>query len=819
MPRSIENVLTYASPIRNSAATVRIVLASTVVLGLVAAAIAAPKFLSAKSPGRPHLGSIDPPPYGLLAGVLYQVAVANRPEAPPLPEPAEDVRDGLALTIAPANAPEHADTRRARMVALNIPQGTAPTPFVASGKFVAEWNGDLSLRLRDYYAFAATGRGKLTVKVNDQVVLDAAGDDLSKATGTPIRLSKGKSKFAARYESPDAGDANVRLFWTTMVKAGEAYAPGQRLLDPVPPTVFKHDAGAVAIATGTRLREGRMLLAELRCVKCHAAGDLPGTGGADLAAVLPPIDPAAAVKPGPMPELMMDAPSLADAGARFSREWLAAWINDPKSLRADAHMPRVFHDAAGKAEADAIDPRAADVAAYLATLGKAGDAADATEAAEPDAAKAEAGGKLYVNLNCTACHTAPDYAAPPEAAAEATAGHGAALALPRVPHKHVRAKYKPDALKQYLLNPNAHYAWNPMPNFRLDAAGAEALAAYLLANAPEKLEPPAEVPAGDAAKGKLLVASSGCLNCHAIGGDTSELRGPSLAEIPKDGWTRGCLAKEPQNRKPSAPDFKLSDGQRNAILAFAATDRTSLTRDAAAEFSQRQVQSMRCTACHARDGTESDLVAMLDQEFKDLQGKFPTEVSPEDTEKFAPDQRPPQLTWVGEKLNPTWMADFIAGTTPYKPRPYLHARMPGFTARAGLLSAGLAAEHGLPPTDEPKEKPDAAMATAGRQLVGKAPNVSFSCVQCHAVAATPPLAPFEAPAVNFAYSADRLRKDYYHRWVHNPQKIDPETKMPAFERDDRKTTITAHYEGDAAKQWEAIWQYLLGGKEIPPPTE
>ena len=56
-----------------------------------------------------------------------------------------------------------------------------------------------------------------------------------------------------------------------------------------------------------------------------------------------------------------------------------------------------------------------------------------------------------------------------------------------------------------------------------------------------------------------------------------------------------------------------------------------------------------------------------------------------------------------------------------------------------------------------------------------------------------------APAVNFAYSADRLRKDYYHRWVHNPQKIDPETKMPAFERDDRKTTITALCQAQARR--------------------
>ena len=43
--------------------------------------------------------------------------------------------------------------------------------------------------------------------------------------------------------------------------------------------------------------------------------------------------------------------------------------------------------------------------------------------------------------------------------------------------------------------------------------------------------------------------------------------------------------------------------------------------------------------------------------------------------------------------------------------------------------------------------------------------------------------------------------------------------MPAFERDDGRTPITSVYEGDAHKQFEAIWHYLLAGKDIKPPAE
>ena len=103
--------------------------------------------------------------------------------------------------------------------------------------------------------------------------------------------------------------------------------------------------------------------------------------------------------------------------------------------------------------------------------------------------------------------------------------------------------------------------------------------------------------------------------------------------------------------------------------------------------------------------------------------------------------------------------------------------------------------------------------------VGGTPNAAFACIQCHAVATLPPFAPFEAPAVNFALVRERLRKDYYHRWVHNPLKLDPNTKMPAFEREDGTTPVTAVYDGNARKQFEAIWHYLLAGREIKPPAE
>jgi hypothetical protein len=41
-----------------------------------------------------------------------------------------------------------------------------------------------------------------------------------------------------------------------------------------------------------------------------------------------------------------------------------------------------------------------------------------------------------------------------------------------------------------------------------------------------------------------------------------------------------------------------------------------------------------------------------------------------------------------------------------------------------------------------------------------------------------------------------------------PQRIDPETKMPKFADETGKTPLTDFFDGDASKQFDAIWQYL-----------
>ena len=78
---------------------------------------------------------------------------------------------------------------------------------------------------------------------------------------------------------------------------------------------------------------------------------------------------------------------------------------------------------------------------------------------------------------------------------------------------------------------------------------------------------------------------------------------------------------------------------------------------------------------------------------------------------------------------------------------------------------------------------------------------------------------FESQGVNFAYTGARAQKSYFHRWVRNPLRIDPATKMPVYFDAEGKSPLADYYNGDAEKQIEAIWQYIRLGDKMLSPAE
>jgi len=84
----------------------------------------------------------------------------------------------------------------------------------------------------------------------------------------------------------------------------------------------------------------------------------------------------------------------------------------------------------------------------------------------------------------------------------------------------------------------------------------------------------------------------------------------------------------------------------------------------------------------------------------------------------------------------------------------------------------------------------------------------FACVTCHGIGNQPAKGGVLIESINFNKVTDRLRNEYYHRFMMNPQRIIEDTMMPRYTDDSGKTFLTNHYGGDAQKQFEAIWEHL-----------
>jgi mono/diheme cytochrome c family protein len=661
----------------------------------------------------------------LFLGVAW---TAQTPEGfKPGKLPKEEVaalQPGWILRFYDASGTKLLDTRPARVAALHVPEGTAPSPALPSGLFVAKLTGYFKIPLRNEYHFHLFARGAAALRVNGKETLIVT--DGTTQTKDVVELARGYNLLELTLTAPAKGDATVRLSWS-----GEDF-----IVEPVPPDSMFARGDDADLSKGQRWREGRFHFTQHHCAECHA---LPG---------------GLARKDAAMPEIAHRPPSLEGAGDRFQRDWLARWILNPRVLRPRATMPAVLHGP------DA-EQQAADIAAYVATLTRM--------PAEHKPGNAQLGEKLYANLGCVACHTFDDPLKQES--------------FNRYPLTYIAAKYREPELTQFLMAPHRHYPWTRMPDFKFKAEEAAALAAYLFLEAKGKTEALPALAKADAQRGEQLFQSTGCANCHSRGGNDPHLAkllpAPTLLE-------RGCLATTPEARG-KAPDYGFKTLKLAGLVDFLKERSSTLARDTALEFAARQANNLKCHACHRRDGRSSLWIQALEED-----GILPEIL--------------PLLTWSGEKLKPEWIEKLLKGEHDHRARPWLKARMPAFHARAESLAVGLAHEHGFGAAEDDAPPHDAKLAALGAKLL---PQVGgFNCVQCHGVGEQKAVAPFEAPGINLLDAAQRLRYRYYPRWMLDPPRVDIATKMPKLSMDGKTTGIKDTLDGDARKQFDALWHYI-----------
>ena len=80
-----------------------------------------------------------------------------------------------------------------------------------------------------------------------------------------------------------------------------------------------------------------------------------------------------------------------------------------------------------------------------------------------------------------------------------------------------------------------------------------------------------------------------------------------------------------------------------------------------------------------------------------------------------------------------------------------------------------------------------------------------------------PLQVFEAQGVNFSRVGERLHPEFFERWMLDPLRVDPQSRMPDYFDEDARSVLVDVLGGDAKKQIEAIRQYLWQGDKLKLP--
>ncbi|MFO0798085.1 MAG: hypothetical protein U0804_11470 [Gemmataceae bacterium] len=710
----------------------------------------------------------------LAAAALLALAPAARAVEP------SDLKPGLVATYKDAAGQSLVRLDPAPAVSLAAGEAVHPRQ---KGLDTATWTGFVNVTRAGKYRFSATVAGKVAVTVGGRMAFAAFEDAAVKTVdGAPLDLPGGVQPISVVFVAPKAGAGRLDLFWE---------GPGF-VREPIAHQFLGHLAKdrPAALAADLALEHGRFRFEELACVRCHkpAANDLMAKGLADR-----------------------PAPDLTNVGKRAHAGWLDSWLADPAKHRPDTAMPKMFPDT----PEGAVERHA--VVRYLVSL--SGKALAPTKANPLDGsykASMEKGRVLFHVTGCATCHPPAlqkkearndEEEKEPLQPADYVYGLGTSGPAGKYALGALGSKFTPETLAAYLQNPVPVNPSGRMPHMALSGQEAQDIARYLCrvvddAVVTEMPAPPAGVVKTDGEwleLGREVLVTRGCVNCHAIqsGGKAIEPAAafPSLEKVKAAGLGKGCLSTA---AAPGTPVYKLEPAEARDLGAFVKDGLVGAGSPAPSHAARVSLRRFNCLNCHSRDG----------------EGGIPVELSEliRSMEKAenADDVRPPVLTGVGHKARTSWLRGVLLQGQ--RVRPWMQLRMPQYgDANVGKLPDTLALTEGTVPSDAVDSVAlSAEKIAAGRQIVGKA---GMGCISCHDIAGIPNTG---TRGPDLATINQRVRFDWYERWLHQPLRMSPGTKMPQAFVDGKSLLATVHG-GNAKLQAESVWAYLSLGQGLPLP--
>lgn len=305
-----------------------------------------------------------------------------------------------------------------------------------------------------------------------------------------------------------------------------------------------------------------------------------------------------------------------------------------------------------------------------------------------------------------------------------------------------------------------------------------------------------------AQQGRKVFASIGCASCHQLKIDNQPIQSTAstkkLSEL--SDLNAGCLGDSPQN---GVPHYGLSGAQRSQLTA--AISNLQKSSDDSPEASiHRTLAQFNCYACHSRNkvgGVDEARNAFFTSTMKEMgdEGRIP-----------------PPLDGVADKLTEKWLKSILDNGA--KDRPYMLTMMPQFGGgNVGHLQAALEEVDRKTEADFPDYAlPDSKMKAIGRRLAGEK---GLGCIKCHT------FDKFKATgiqSIDLTIMSERLRKDWFHRYMLNPQTYRPGTRMPApwpfGQATIRDVLDVGNVEQQVAQQKEAVWLFLEDGKKAGIPA-
>jgi mono/diheme cytochrome c family protein len=566
------------------------------------------------------------------------------------------------------------------------------------------------------------------------------------------------------------------------------------------------------------LRSGEEIQA--RCNKCHM--DVEGMRHAERIAVgqglFEQLGCSGCHLVEGLEELPKVGPYLRRVAAKVDPSWLTRWVTDPHEYRPSTKMPKfLFTPEQGTAvSAYLLKASAAESEEWLAAHPQP-SGVDAT-----DAGLVARGREITEQVGCRGCHAFVAGEHGPQL------GHDKDIA-PNL--AGIAEKTSGRWLYHWLKNPRHYSPVSRMPSLRLSDDEARAVTSYLLTLGARKTEAPERLAALAQAEsiqaGEKLVRKYGCAGCHDIPGMENESRiGVELSafgaktieelffgeryDIPHtwEDWTFNKI-KTPRTYATERieqvmPQFDLHDEDVAALRTYLASRNEHVVpvkyRYKAGDIAQKRivegqrlVARYNCTGCHAIEG----------------RGGFIRKYYEEN-----PSSAPPALYSEGAKVQPDWLYRFFKKPVPI--RPWLKVRMPTFNFSDEEANAVVDYFTAMARKDIPFVYVDAGAIPAGnveaaKQLMSED---YFNCFSCHVQGDKNPEGPPDGWAPDLAMAAFRLNPEWIVEWLHDPQKLQPGTKMPSFYPGGPEDV----FGGDEERQIHAIRDYLMvlgrpGGSE------